>query len=876
MNEAERTLMVDHFMSNLHETEELYSAMRRSFNQINKSTTEESEEENGDNLESKNKKIETATHYNENLVKRTKATKDGKIEVLKMKPVILNFYACTLCFNWRTTSAKEFEKHASEHMDQNHKTIEEKTQNHKQMSQKSTLNAECKPKFSYAQLIVQAILQAPEMQITLLGIYNYVSENYPYYKKYILEDFWRNAIRHNLSTNRYFVKVPQLTDDLKPRRQKTFWTIDPAFKGYNKTIRHSHEEEKCGKNHEPNEKNYKTIEGQTEKHDGNLLYEQMSFQCNLCKKKYTQSRSLKLHISKVHEGTKSKVQRCEQVPEKRTDCKPPFSYLHLIFDAISQAPKMQITLYGIYKYISKTYPYYKMSKRRWKKTIKNNLKTTHYFVSQQLSRGKRSLWMIDPAFELSAGEIGKGYSIKRKRHSNQKISKKKMNPDTSQHLSHRPENYVQYEHNYCLQGDIYHCDLCKKKNILYINVSKKHKPVFSTEKQLLMHICVFHQPSIKLDRIEFEKKAVVQMEAPPTSRAAEKEIPVEEKEEDIVSAITLSHKGPSPTTTLKCNWFCDLCKLAYVFDDGSTLEDHIKSPSHIATMNIIEKQKYPNPTFRPSTTLEYNNSLVKKRLDCKKYSCTKCKTFYKSMEGFRNHVKEIHGIEGNSYLKFKVQTPKAKSNETNIKNIPKNSATIRYQFPNCDKSPYQFSSYLVHIPSESEEIPQYGNLRPLLPKSALNSTSNPTTIASASTTTSTLKCNWYCNLCKLAYMIDDGSTLEDHFKSARHIVNAKLALALQAQEEERRVAEALDTSGITFDHEETVLKEEVIIKEEEEFKPNLSVVAGPSEESDFASDTTVKDTQSVDLYECHVCNKHFNQYDLELHFLTHHSLEEML
>ena len=116
-----------------------------------------------------------------------------------------------------------------------------------------------------------------------------------------------------------------------------------------------------------------------------------------------------------------------------------------------------------------------------------------------------------------------------------------------------------------------------------MNVSKKHRPVFSTEKQLLMHICVFHQPSVKLDRLELEKKDVVQIEAPLASMSAEKEIPVEEKEEDIVSAIT--HEGPSPTTTLKCNWFCDLCKLAYVFDDGSTLEDHMKSPSHIAIMN---------------------------------------------------------------------------------------------------------------------------------------------------------------------------------------------------------------------------------------------------------------------------------------------------
>ena len=97
--------------------------------------------------------------------------------------------------------------------------------------------------------------------------------------------------------------------------------------------------------------------------------------------------------------------------------------------------------------------------------------------------------------------------------------------------------------------------------------------------------------------------------------------------------------------------------------------------------------------------------------------------------------------------------------------------------------------------------------------------------------------------------------------------------------EEMRVAEALDISDISFGHEETVLKEEVgINEEEEEFKPNLSE-AGPSKKSNFTTDdtdSTVKNTQSVDLYECHVCNKHFNQYDLELHFVTHHSLEEML
>ena len=94
--------------------------------------------------------------------------------------------------------------------------------------------------------------------------------------------------------------------------------------------------------------------------------------------------------------------------------------------------------------------------------------------------------------------------------------------------------------------------------------------------------------------------------------------------------------------------------------------------------------------------------------------------------------------------------------------------------------------------------------------------------------------------------------------------------------EEKRVAEALNTSGISFELDETVLKQEVGIKEEKESKPNILVEAGPSKESNYASDITTKNTQNVDLFKCHVCDKHFNQYDLELHFVTDHLDEELL
>ena len=76
---------------------------------------------------------------------------------------------------------------------------------------------------SYAQLIAEALVHAPDGMLTLSEIYAAISARHPYYKMEARN--WQNSIRHNLTLNKSFTKVPRMSSS---EGRGSYWKLEPG------------------------------------------------------------------------------------------------------------------------------------------------------------------------------------------------------------------------------------------------------------------------------------------------------------------------------------------------------------------------------------------------------------------------------------------------------------------------------------------------------------------------------------------------------------------------------------------------------------------------------------------------------------------------
>ena len=91
----------------------------------------------------------------------------------------------------------------------------------KEKDPKKIVKSDGKPPYSYVAMIAMAIGDSPDKKLKLCQIYDWIRDKFPYYQGKHSKG-WQNSIRHNLSLNECFIKIPS---EGGAERKGNYWML---------------------------------------------------------------------------------------------------------------------------------------------------------------------------------------------------------------------------------------------------------------------------------------------------------------------------------------------------------------------------------------------------------------------------------------------------------------------------------------------------------------------------------------------------------------------------------------------------------------------------------------------------------------------------
>lgn len=93
-------------------------------------------------------------------------------------------------------------------------------------SSRSALPASSKPPYSFSSLIFMAIEDSPGKRLPVKDIYEWIVNNFPYYRT--ATGGWRNSVRHNLSLSKSFRRIQR--DKTQSIGKGSLWCVCPEYR----------------------------------------------------------------------------------------------------------------------------------------------------------------------------------------------------------------------------------------------------------------------------------------------------------------------------------------------------------------------------------------------------------------------------------------------------------------------------------------------------------------------------------------------------------------------------------------------------------------------------------------------------------------------